>query len=181
MGIFKKNISKSSLWGKYILIFVCVGSREYQFDRLLKKLDELVEKKLIKDNIFAQIGKSYYLPKNYKYERFISVEKFKEYQKKAKLIISHGGTGALITSLKMGKQVLAVPRLARYGEHSDDHQLQVAGVLEKEGYLRCVSDIDELFEKIIHLKKNPINKRYNKPSEVINIIMDFIENNHSKK
>jgi UDP-N-acetylglucosamine transferase subunit ALG13 len=159
------------------LIFVCVGSREYQFNRLLEKLDELIEHDLLTDDIFAQIGQSSYLPKLYKYERFISVEDFKEYQKKADLIISHGGTGSLIGALKMGKQVLAVPRLAKYGEHSDDHQLQVSGVLEKEGYLRLVLDMDDLIKSIHLFEKSPIKKKYKKSSKIIEVITNYIESN----
>jgi len=157
------------------LIFVCVGSREYQFNRLLKKLDELVGQGEIEDEVFAQIGQSDYLPQNYEYKRFLSMDEFKEYQRKADLIISHGGTGALIGALKLGKQVIAVPRLARYGEHIDDHQTQVSGVLAEEGYLRCVMDMEDLIKEIRFLKENPISKVFDKPSNVINIIDEFIQ------
>lgn len=157
------------------MIFVCVGSREYQFDRLLKKLDELVEQGEIKDTIFAQIGQSTYLPKHYKYKRFLSENEFKSYQYNADLIISHGGTGALIGALKMGKQVIAVPRLAKFGEHIDDHQTQVAGVLANEGYLKCILDINDLNKCIKDLKEYPIIKKYNKSSMIISIVEDFIQ------
>lgn len=156
------------------MIFVCVGSREYQFDRLLQKLDELVENEDLKDKVFAQIGQSNYIPTHYEYIRFMSAKEFKEHQAKADLIISHGGTGSLIGALKLGKQIIAVPRLARYGEHIDDHQTEVAGVLEDEGYLRCVLDINNLLEAIQISYHKPISKRYDKPSKVIDIIGRFI-------
>lgn len=158
------------------MIFVCVGSREYQFDRLLIKLDQLFKDGAITDTIFAQIGQSNYLPKYYEYKRFVSVDEFKKYQNDADLIISHGGTGALIGALKMGKQVISVPRLAKYGEHIDDHQTQVSGVLANEGYLRCVLDIDDLYNEIQALKKSPISKTYNKSSQVLSIVEKFIIN-----
>ena len=162
------------------MIFVCVGSREYPFNRLIEKLDQLLEKGAITDTVFAQIGQSTYLPKNYQYKRFLSVDEFKEYQSKADLIISHGGTGALISALKMGKQLLAVPRLAKYGEHIDDHQLQVKEVLAKEGYLRRVLDMDDLLETIESFKINPISKVYNRPSLVTKIIVDYINKTVTK-
>lgn len=77
----------------------------------------------------------------------------------------------------LGKQVIAVPRLALYGEHIDDHQVQVASVLDKEGYLICVLDIKDLKSAIHYLKKNPINKKYNRPSEVVDIIINYINEN----
>ncbi|MCR5573159.1 MAG: glycosyl transferase, partial [Candidatus Saccharibacteria bacterium] len=86
------------------MIFVCVGSREYQFDRLLKELDHLVENGTIKERVIAQIANSSYIPINYEYVRFLDKAVFEKYQNEADLIISHGGTGALIGALKKRKQ-----------------------------------------------------------------------------
>lgn len=157
------------------MIFVCVGSREYPFDRLLKKLDILIEEKVITDKIFAQIGQSNYIPNNYEFERFIDVERFTDLQSKADIIISHGGTGALIGALKKGKKVIAVPRLAKYGEHIDDHQTQVSGILEQMQYLIQVTDMNELGDAIMKLKSNSIPKKYDRESNVLSIIQNFIK------
>lgn len=177
METIEKGLSKSKIWWWFILIFVCLGSREYQFDRLLIELDQIVEEELISEDIFAQIGKSIYKPKNFQYTDFLSSADFEKYQEKASLIISHGGTGALINALKKGKSVIAVPRLAKFGEHIDDHQVEVASILEREGYLKCVIDIKDLHNVIKEMKKNPINKKYDKNSQVISIIRDFIKRN----
>ena len=156
------------------MIFVCVGSRDYQFNRLLQKLDELVANGTIKEEIIAQIGQSQYEPKNYTWHRFLDRDEFREYQSKSDLIISHAGTGALIGALKLEKQVIAVPRLAKYGEHIDDHQTQISGALKDEGYLREVLDMDELGNTIKACYENPIQKKYNRPSYIIDIIEDFL-------
>lgn len=159
------------------MIFVCVGSRNYQFDRLLKKIDELVEAGGLPDEVFAQIGQSEYEPKNYKYERYVDTEKFHKLQCEASVIISHGGTGALISALKMGKQLVAVPRLKKYGEHIDDHQLRVCEAMEEEGYLRCARTMDELEEKICLAFEKPIQKKYSRPSKIVETIEEYIEAN----
>ena len=158
------------------MIFVCVGSRDYQFNRLLKKIDDLVENGEITDNVVAQIGQSEYEPKNYEWHRFLDREAFAEYQSQADLIISHAGTGALIGALKLEKQVIAVPRLAKYGEHIDDHQTQISGVLAEEGYLREVLDMDDLSTAVRLAYEHPIVKRYNRPSNIVAIIDDFLAN-----
>lgn len=156
------------------MIFVCVGSRDYQFNRLIKALDKLVAEKIVTEKIVAQIGQSEYEPKNYEWHRFIDRDDFKKYQNQADLIISHGGTGALIGALKLGKQVIAVPRLAKFGEHIDDHQTQISGILAKEGYLREVIDVSTLGDTIVLAYSNPITKKYDKPSNIIKIIDDFL-------
>ena len=156
------------------MIFVCVGSRDYQFNRLLKKLDELVVDGEIKDTVVAQIGQSEYEPQNYQWHRFLDRDTFKKYQNDADLIISHAGTGALIGALKLEKQVIAVPRLAKYGEHIDDHQSQISGVLAEEGYLREVLDMEKLGEAVRLAHEKPIIKKYARPSNIIEIIDEFL-------
>lgn len=131
-----------------VLIFVCVGSRQYQFNRLLKKLDELVEQGLIKEDVFAQIGESDYKPKYYSYKKFITPEEYDQYINQSILVISHGGSGSVIKALKAGKQVIAVPRLAKYKEHINDHQLQIVETFVSNKYVLAVYEMDELYGAI---------------------------------
>lgn len=156
------------------MIFVCVGSRDYQFNRLLKALDTLVKSGEITEKVIAQIGQSEYEPESYEWYRFLDRDEFKRYQSEANLIISHAGTGALIGALKLEKQVIAVPRLAKYGEHIDDHQIQISSVLAEEGYLREVLDMADLGKTIALAYSNPIVKKYDRPSNIIQIIDEFL-------
>ena len=107
------------------MIFVTVGSQKFQFNRLLKKIDELIEKKVITDKVFAQIGVSNYKPINYEYVDFMTQEEFIKKLEECNLLITHAGTGVIVNAVKKEKKVIATPRLAKYGEHVDDHQIQL--------------------------------------------------------
>lgn len=163
------------------MIFICVGSREYQFDRLIEHVDVLSAKGAIEDTVYAQIGCSSYIPVNFKYKRFISTEEYINCLSDADLIISHGGTGSLIQALKMGKQVVAVPRLVKYGEAIDDHQVQIIDVLEEAGYIKKVMNIEGLLGAIEDIKRNPITKRYQASSDMLMIINEFLEKHFAKQ
>ena len=156
------------------MIFVCVGSRKYQFDRLLEKIDELVRENKLKEEVFAQIGQSNYIPKHYRYARYMSPDDFHQRQIDADLIISHGGTGALVNALKLGKKVIAVPRLAKNKEHIDDHQIQVCDMLEKQQYLKVVYDMSGLRNAIQQMKNQKTVKQYSRPSNILSIIDEYI-------
>ena len=156
------------------MIFVCIGSRDYQFNRLLKALDELVASGEITEEIFAQIGQSQYLPQHYSWERYLDSQTFRQYQQTADLVISHAGVGTLLSSLKMGKSVVAVPRYAKFGEHIDDHQTQIAEVLSGEGYLYQVKDMADLGKVIALARENPLHKEYDRPSNIGSLIKEFI-------
>lgn len=50
-----------SAWGEFIrMIFVTTGSQKFQFNRLLQKIDLLIEEGMIREEVFAQIGVSDY-------------------------------------------------------------------------------------------------------------------------
>lgn len=157
------------------MIFITVGSREYPFDRLLKEVDYLLETSGINEKVFAQIGQSTYSPKHFAFKRFISQEEFSKYQDEAHIIISHGGTGSLIGALKKEKKVIAVPRLAKFKEHIDDHQMQVSSVLHEENFLLMITDIKKLGVAIKELDSNTVQiRKYDKPSQVLEVIDNFI-------
>ena len=77
--------------------------------------------------------------------------------------------------MKLGKQVIADPRLAKYTEHIDDHQTQVCGALAGEGYLRQVLDMKNLGDVIEQCQNDPIIKKYDKPSNVLPMIQAQLE------
>lgn len=165
-----------------ILIFVCVGSRNYPFDRLFRKLDELVEEGIATEDIFAQIGTSKYLPINYQYERFLSQENFLKIMSDANLVISHGASGSIMKALNKEKKVIAVTRLQKYGEHIDDHQIQINEAFAENNYVRAVLELDDLKEALLEYKNNDLNlsKWVNEDkNSVIHIIDKFIQENWS--
>lgn len=130
------------------MIFVTVGTHEQPFNRLLEEIDNLVENKKIKEKIIAQIGYSTYSPKNFEYFKFTSFEKINSLINSASLIITHGGIASIFLALKKRKKVIAVPRMKKFNEHSDNHQVQIVRELEKQKMIIAVYDIKDL-EKAI--------------------------------
>ncbi len=156
------------------MIFVTVGSQKFQFNRLLKELDILVEKNGIDEDIFAQTGYSDYKPKNYKYKNFLDRDEFSHIMKKSDKIITHGGTGAIVGAVKQGKKVIAVPRLKEYGEHVDDHQLQIIDEFEKMKFIEAVKEIDELEDAIKETESHEFKKYVSNTNNIIQSIDNFI-------
>lgn len=117
-----------------------MGSQKFQFNRLLQAVDALVENGTITDRVLAQIGYSDYMPQHYEYKDFMDRDEFSSEMEQADIVITHGGTGVIIGALKKGKKVIAVPRLAKYGEHVDDHQLQIIGQFKELGLICSCKD-----------------------------------------
>jgi UDP-N-acetylglucosamine transferase subunit ALG13 len=146
------------------MIFVTVGTDTHAFDRLLKEIDKLVGEGKIKEKVMAQIGSSTYKPQNYEYFTFESSERLESLLNDSSLIISHAGIGNIISALSRLKPLVLVPRLATFGEHTDDHQMEIAEQLDREGRAVCVKDIALLSDAIekarkLESNKTPRNKR----------------------
>lgn len=163
------------------MIFVTVGSRNYPFDRLFKKLDELYEEGIITDKMFAQTGTSTYQPKHYEYKDFISQEEFLEKVKEADIVVSHGASGSIMKALNAGKKVIAVTRLEKYGEHINDHQIQNNEAFSSNKYVLMadleLNDLGECFEKMSNGTADVIPWENKDPMAIVNMIDKFIQEN----
>lgn len=157
------------------MIFITLGSQKFQFNRLLKAIDELVEKGTIKDQIFAQTGYSDYEPNHYRFKPFLSREEFADVIDKTDIVITHGGTGAVVGALKAGKKVIAIPRRKEYGEHVDNHQRQLIGQFKRHNLIYGANDCGELAEAIGYVKEHEFSKFESNAEQIIKSIDDFIE------
>lgn len=157
------------------MIFVTVGSQKFQFDRLLKEIDRLIDEKKITEEVFAQIGYSDYKPKNYKYKVFLDRDEFADIMSKCDKVITHGGTGAIIGAVKKEKKVIVVPRLVEFQEHVDDHQLQIMNEFNKMEFILGINDNISTLEKAIEESKNRVFKKYySNTSKIIDSIEEYI-------
>lgn len=91
---------------------------------------------------------------------------------RASLVVSHCGIGSLYMMLEYRKQVIFVPRVARYGEFSDDHQLQIANEIHNPRMKVIfpddqfpMMDLDEIRSSSIY--KEPINITNFKLADII--------------
>ena len=157
------------------MIFVTVGSQKFQFNRLLEAVDKLIEDGIIKEEVFAQTGVSDYKPKNHKYVDFTTREEFNANLDKCNLLITHAGTGVIVNALKKGKKVIAIPRLKKYGEHVDDHQIQLIDQFKELNLIEPVYEIEQLKDALKQATKKKYKKYISNSATILNSIDKFIE------
>jgi len=162
------------------LIFVTTGSRAYPFDRLCVKLDELIEKGVIREELFAQIGVSSYVPKHYAYCDYLSPEEFEQRVGSADIVITHGASGSIMKALNMGKKVIAVTRLEKYGEISSDHQAQYSEAFSSNKYVLAAFEMDDLEDKLLSIydgNADLVPWENKDPLAIVRMIDEFIQEN----
>lgn len=155
--------------------FVTVGTLPNDFSRLLSKVDELVEQGIIAGKVFAQIGHSKYIPKNYDYVDFLDIYGFENKIKGNSIVITHGGVGSIMTALKFGKKVIVVPRYKRFGEIEDAHQLDISQELERQSKIVAVYDIKDMDKAVEKAKKMNSIIDMGKTSHIKKILKEWLE------
>ena len=118
------------------MIFVTVGTNEAPFDRLVRAIDRLPSG----EEVFAQCGTSSHWPAHAVRVDFLTFEELVEIVRRARVVVTHAGAGSTMVALANGKCPVVVPRLQRYGEAVDDHQLSFARRLAERGLVTLVED-----------------------------------------
>ena len=155
------------------MIFVIVGTQKFQLNRLLKEIDKYCANNE-GEEVFAQIGCSDYIPKNFKYERFLNDEEFKKKIEACSLVICHCGVGSITTAMKFAKPILVYPRLRKFNEHIDDHQMDIARAFERKKSVICCYENDNLPKKIQEAQKYNFEKNISSGKEIIKEIIDLL-------
>ena len=109
------------------MILLTVGT-QLPFDRLVKSMDLIAPE--LGEEVFAQIGVGEYLPKHFDYCRLVTPRELSEKFEAADRIVSHAGTGSLLTARRYNKPIILFPRRASLGEHRNEHQLATCKQLE---------------------------------------------------
>ena len=157
------------------MIFVTLGTQAKDFSRLMKMVEDLVRDYGLKD-VIAQTGHTKYIPQNVKCIPFVSVDQYEEYISNADVVISHAGTGALFSSIKKGKKVIAVARLAKYGEMVNDHQTEIVHKLAGEGYiLDGTNSVIDAWKQLDTFTPRPCDFECTLPQEIGKLIDEWLK------
>ena len=159
------------------MILVLLGTQNNSFHRLLEKIQENIDNGNIRDNVIVQKGYTKFESKDMKLYNQLPLDEISELIEKADLVITHGGVGSIISAIEKNKKVIAVPRLKKYKEHVNDHQLDIIRSFSDSGYIIGLNSIEELenaLEKAKHFKP----KKYVKNTgNILSIVENFINNN----
>lgn len=160
------------------MIFVTIGTmvKVNEFTRLIKKMDEVAGR--LDEEVVMQIGSVPYEPQNAKYFSHTSYQESLSYFQKASLVVGHGGAGTILNALRFQVPIIVVPRSQRYGEHFDDHQMELAQRLVGNELIKVVYDIEDLESAVKEMlergKKVDKGKRFSERDALIKTVKEFV-------
>lgn len=160
------------------MIFVIVGTPSQGFPRLIKKMDDIAGRS--DEEVVMQIGYEKYRPRYARYFTFIDdFDVIKQLNRRARVVVCHGGIGSIITALEQQTPVIAVPRRQLYGEETDDVQLETVTVLEREGVIKVVHEVGDLEKALLDVPSEVPLKRHN--DELIEYLRSYVNSLHGTK
>ena len=143
------------------MIFVTVGTHEQPFNRLIKKIDDLVKEKVINEKVIIQYGYSTYNAKYCEMHKWISFDEMQEVLSDARIVVTHGGPSSFIDVLKDHTIPIVVPRQYKFNEHINNHKVDfVKFVASKMNNIIPIYHINDLgkaileYDQLIGEKKN---------------------------
>lgn len=159
------------------MILVLLGTQNNDFHRLLQEVEKNIENKVINEEVIVQSGYTKFESDKMKIIDLIPADELSKLQDKASLIISHGGVGSIISSIEKGKKVIAVPRRHEYGEHVNNHQIQIVKEFNEKGYIIGIENVEDLKDAIIKSKTFVPAKYVPNNHKMLEIIENFIDKN----
>lgn len=156
------------------MIFVTLGTQDKPFNRLLEAVQKQIDNKKIKGKVIVQAGCTKFESKDMEIFDLIPMEDFEKNISDCDILITHGGVGSIVDALKRNKVVIAAPRLEKYGEHVNDHQLQIIKNFSEAGYIIALNDFNKLDEALKKAKKFKPNKYKSNTENMIKLVEKLI-------
>lgn len=157
------------------MIFVSLGTNDKSFERLLRTIDNEIQLGNIKDKVIVQSGYTKYSSNNMDIIDLMPMDKFNKCINDCDILITHGGVGTILDGLKKGKKIIAFPRLSKYMEHVNDHQVEIIDEFYNSGFILTgeVEDVSSLIKECSSFNPKSYksnNYKFNK------LISDTIDN-----
>lgn len=129
---------------KQPFLFATVGAT-LPFERLVTLVTEAKAAGLIPERVLVQTGEGAATRPVPGVEMVESLpfDQVQAILRDASLVVCHGGTGSLITALREGCGVIAVPRRFERGEHYDDHQHEITQAFAQRGLISVAETPDD--------------------------------------
>ena len=155
-------------------IVVLTGTAERGFERLLRGVEQLIDEGRLPHTVFAQIGHSSYVPRNFSYERFLPHPRLITVIEASDLVITHDGAGSMREALSLAKPTLVMPRKSAEGELLYRSDFELAQRLAALGWIQIVEDPRELPEVIAHLSSAMPSAKLEEGKDVREVVDEFL-------
>lgn len=166
------------------LVFATVGAT-LPFNRLTNLVASARRAGLLPEHIIYQVGDGGTRPADGETDaevhESLPFDQVKDILRRADIVVCHGGTGSLITALREGCRIIAVPRKFALGEHYDDHQSEITGAFAERGLIAVANDDAEFAAALTRLRGTEPTMATTDPAALIAFLQEELARCHAGK
>ncbi len=139
------------------MIFVAVGNPHNPSMRTLEAVEKMAAEGFFgEEPVVIQSGHNPdFRPKVCRAVPFMDMEEFGRHISEARIVICHAGAGSLSHVIGTGKTPVVVPRRLKYGEHIDDHQMELLEAFASKKLLVPAYEVEDLPAAIKEAESRP--------------------------
>lgn len=158
-----------------IKIFVPLGTQKFPFNRLIETLNGLVERGMYKPGEIVMQSSVYEVEPKFTHYELIPSAQFDRLIDKAELVITHSGVNSIISCMKRKKPLIIVPRFKMYGEHVDNHQVEIAELMKQKFEVVVAEDLSKIEEAIEEAKHHKYKEWVSHNAELVGAIKELVD------
>jgi UDP-N-acetylglucosamine transferase subunit ALG13 len=136
------------------MIFMTLGTHDQPFHRAIELVAPLDQE----DELIIQHGSTPPRPDlvTAEWVPYLESRDLLDNIRRADIVISHAGVGSMVTAIRNARKPIVLPRLSRFGEHVDDHQMQLANRFAQRG-LVFVCGPSESIEDLVYRARHAVS------------------------
>jgi UDP-N-acetylglucosamine--N-acetylmuramyl-(pentapeptide) pyrophosphoryl-undecaprenol N-acetylglucosamine transferase len=157
---------------KLPLALVTVGT-VLPFDRLVNAVAALKRDGLLPERVVAQVGEGGAMPAGLDCVEGMGFDAMQALLADADIVFCHGGTGSLVTALRAGCRVIAMPREPATGEHYDDHQREIVEAFAERGLIQATRDAALLGDALAAARAMTVRRATTNPARLIGLLQGW--------
>lgn len=137
-----------------IKVFVPLGTQKFQFNRLVEAFNQLIDDGVYRPSEVVMQSAVYEVEPQFTHYQLIPSDEFNRLINEAEVVVTHSGVNSIITCMNLYKPLVIVPRLHKFGEHVDNHQVEIAELMEEKFGVLVLKDMHDLKCTIEEAKKH---------------------------
>lgn len=157
-----------------IKLFVPLGTQKFPFGRIITALNQLVDQGKYKANEIVMQSALYPVKPIFTHFGLIPNDEFNRYMRETEVVVTHSGVNSIISCMEMKKPLVICPRLHEYGEHVDNHQMEIATLMRDKYNVLICTDMKNLPELIEKAKTHKYKPWISHREELLEVIRELI-------
>ncbi len=155
-------------------LFVPLGTQKFPFGRIITALNGFVEKGIYSPKEIVMQSAIYPIKPEFTHLGLIPYADFNLYMNEAEVVVTHSGVNSIISCMELGKPLVVCPRLYEYGEHVDNHQMEIARLMHEKYNVLVCTDMKDLHALIKKAKEHQYRQWISHRDELLNAIRNLI-------